>query len=141
MSDREILFRGKRKDNGEWIEGYYINIAYVNPFIATGKIHLTAATKGSFSPEMYKVIPKTVGQYTGLTDKNGTKIFEGDIVYVYGHPDEVGDDDFAVIRYDNDDAMFIIEFDTFCLNFGNCWGTDVEVIGNVYDNPELLKDE
>ena len=70
---REILFRGKRADNGEWVEGTLYQIGKEqNPFIML--VNRCA--------ESHEVDPATVGQYTGLTDKNGTKIFEGDIVKI-----------------------------------------------------------
>ena len=80
----------------------------------------------------FPVIPKTIGQYTGLTDKNGNKIFEGDILK------ERGTDAFYVIKWKN--AGF--ETNDIDLNYGYPLeiGSDKEVIGNTFDNPELLKE-
>ena len=57
---REILFKAKRLDNGEWVEGYYLNIAKINHFICTGKIKLDGALKGIIAPEMYEIDPDTL---------------------------------------------------------------------------------
>lgn len=56
---REILFKAKRKDNGEWVEGYYLNVAKINHFICAGKIKLNGAVKGILAPEMYEIDPDT----------------------------------------------------------------------------------
>lgn len=117
---REILFRGKRIDNGEWVFGDF-------QLYSLQCLIIERRTK-----KKYKVNPKTVGQYIGLTDKNGTKIFESDIVDILVKNEEIG-----VIVYD--DGGFLVEADRFCVDFHtNINGTDVEVIGNIYDNQELL---
>ena len=131
---REILFRGKRVDNGEWIEGGILQTEN------WASIYVCKDYQGSMNEppccdvEEYEVIPKTVGQYTSLTDKNGKKIFEGDIIqfctgmklhYIV----EFGLGGFMVSRYDIRDAI---------INVYNC---PCEVIGNIHDNPELLKED
>lgn len=125
---REILFRGKRIDSGEWVYGTMYKIAKdLNPFILTGG-------KSGCS---YQVEEETVGQYTGLNDKNGKRIFEGDVAKVLQGKDKC----IAYVGFEN--GAFIL-----CPKTGNIYERtmwsywyndwDVEVIGNVRDNPELL---
>lgn len=115
---REILFRGKRIDGGEWVYGDF-QLSSLQCFI----IERGTGIK-------YKVVPEMVGQYTGLTDKNDKKIFEGDIVeYRY---------EFGEIAYSDGEAMFIIEFDTWYTDFDHLYSIRLEVIGNIHDNSELL---
>ncbi len=83
--------------------------------------------------ESYPVIPNTRGEYAGLTDKNGVKIFKGDIVACDGY------DGYAEIKWCEYTARFIIEHDEFVADFDNFDSIDCEVIGSIYDNPELLK--
>lgn len=131
---REILFRAKRKSNGKWIEGYiYKQIVNLNDeyYIRRGDTD-------------YLVVPETVGQFTGLTDKNGKKIFEGDIVRRFNIRG------LEVMRYavkwNTDCCMFALacedtylgEYDS---DFTVFYGEEFEIVGNVHDNPELLKEE
>ena len=125
---RKILFRGKRADNSEWEYGDL----WCNPYgkrvvCIVSPINDQGTTGGN------EVDPETVGQYTGVPDKNGTKIFEGDIVEILTENEEIG-----VVEYD--DGGFQIESDGFIVDFHtNINGTDLEVIGNIHDNPELLE--
>lgn len=135
--NREILFRGKRVDNGEWVEGFYCPRPYSHFPCEPSIFPIATIDKEWYGIE---VIPETVGQYTGLNDKNGVKIFEGDIVTVENP--NISDDEYGIVKFDNDGAMFIVEFDTFTVDFGNnIDGNQCEIIGNIFDNPELLKGE
>ena len=128
---REILFRGKRKDNDEWVEGHYGEYYNGNKNVPCISIPSKEAVSGSLC---YEVILETVGQYTGMTDKNGKKIFEHDIVRIYV--------DFTtmqyVISYDKENARFVVGDTGF--TFWSYISTKIEVIGNIHDNPELLKE-
>ena len=139
---REILFRGKRIDNDEWVEGSLISNDYRRWFIAihpslafgpTRKYEINEETLWGFYP-FFEVDPETVGQYTGLIDKNGKKIFEGDIVSgFFNHEKIVG-----YIFYGSDASFFIQRDGLFGIGLNNAsdW---LEVIGNIHDNPEFLE--
>lgn len=128
---KENLFHGKRKDNGEWVEGYYCAFNGVSHRIYTGYAETDC---GEFYPDYYEVIPETVGQYTELPDKNGRPIFEGNIIRDT-ETSEVGK-----ICFDTDTARFVIEFEKMIVDFSDYNNGDIEVIGNIYDNPELIKE-
>ena len=128
---REVLFRGKVKLPNAY-RGY--NLSYQNGDWVYGLMNSNEAIRGIF------VNTNTVGQYTGLTDKNGTKIFEDDILQVTYHGDEIGR---VYIYYKY--AMYLcsviygdIDFDTLGMLNANY---QLEVIGNAYDNPELLDND
>ena len=136
---REILFKAKRKDNGKWVEGQY---AYINnPLTENGQPirHLICNGTNIFN---YEINPDTLCQYTGLTDKNGRKIWENDIVQAWSEgSNAIG----KVIR--RVDGLYIMYPAYQKKEF---WGgvypnkngkTTVEVIGNIFDNPELLEGE
>ncbi len=153
---REILFRGKRVDDGKWVEGCYIKAreSYTNDItnaIMTEEIEHRCVGEYSCNG-WYEINSNTLGQFTGLCDKNGKKIFEGDILddrkenecvgvivfedgafrvkwygittmlYPYGY-DDAG---FGEIKTEHLDMYYIDKF---------------EIIGNIHDNPELLEDK
>ena len=131
---REILFRGKRKDNGEWVKGMLLATDVIIPCGQDFFIEANSIIDAVFTG--YEVIPETVGQYTGLTDKNGKKIFEGDIVKRFW----LGMKIIYKITYESKHACFIgkaINTSGFT-TFDND-GKKYEIIGNIYDNPEHLK--
>ena len=128
---RNILFRGKDTETGEWIDGFYVCLNGKEHRIYSG---FAETDCGNYYPDFWKVAPETVGQFTGVTDKDGNGIFEGDIV-----------------RFDN--AVFVVQFYECRMGFAfsglfgrGCvpgfvmtnW-EHIEVIGNIHDNPELLE--
>lgn len=133
---REILFRGKRTDNGEWVKGFYVCVLDTH-YIMTGKFD--SLTNGIINSEAYKVDPSTVGQFTGLTDKNGVKIFEGDIIE-FDHPYN-GKSIHAVVQ--DGCGWNLSNFYASCFDYPGCAFSEgtkyMTVIGNVHDNPELLE--
>ena len=123
---REYLFRGKRKDNGEWVYGNFVrgcvdDFAYIVEF---GNKELCR--------NYVEVIPETVGQYTGLTDKNGKKIFEGDICK--HRSNYSGNTLISLVTYTDGHFLALVSE-----NSGFELSEKLEVIGNIHDNPELLK--
>lgn len=121
---REILFRGKRIDNGEFVEGDLLHSYFENGDTCICCPNWT---------NIKQITPETVGQFTGLTDKNGVKIFEGDVVI-----------SFSGIKYaiKYDAPNFVITPEGWVTRYlmSDC-GLSYEVIGNIYDNLELLEEE
>ena len=132
---REILFKAKRIDNGEWVEGWLLKDEVTGQcFIHASGNSVNESDKvneeGCLRFIAFEIDENTICQYTGLTDKNGNKIWENDVVML--------DDEFWIVKW-SDDAQFTIEDDCTIEHFGNVWGADCEVYGNVFDNPELLE--
>lgn len=133
---REILFRGKRVDNGEWVYGAYYGLCRMtNKAGDFGYAHLM---RQSNDEPLYRVDPETVGQFTGVYDRNGKKIFEGDII-AFRSSESIYE-----VAYDITDSKFIILLrngkDSF-LRFYNISAYYFSVIANKWDNPELLEVE
>ena len=137
MSEREILFRGKIielcKYQGQWLEGFFGS--------DNGKTFIAIQNENGLNG--YFCDSKTVGRYTGLTDKNGTRIFEGDIVKITDfHTTAI-----AAVKYgstnestswgwyfdDNDGHAYFLMSKAFCKDY------NAIIIGNIHDSPELLK--
>lgn len=112
---REIKFRGKRTDNGEWIVGYLMASDVIGDFMNNDH-----------------VVPETVGQFSGLKDKNGVGIYEGDIL-TYSGITSNGKEIIRAVNYNSNHAVF--QSGMYLLN--QSIGLS-EVIGNIHDNPELL---
>ena len=132
---REILFRGKRIIDNEWIEGFYFKAkCYITDEELSDYISIPHREEKCRPSETFMVWHETVGQFTGLTDKNGKKIFEGDIVK-YG--DTVHE---VVFEQRNGTAYFGLVYNELeTLPFGHYQDLrQIEVIGNIHDNPELL---
>lgn len=152
---RKILFRGKRIDNGEWVYGSY---CYAELLDHSGYEHLII--EASVDGGSHRVIPETVGQYTGLTDKNGRQIFEGDIVITQPFSDKpfsrnakykqhIGVVEYHVSHFKNDcyeqdyEGKWTVDITDYgkydCYNWSKFYRC--EVVGNIYDNSTLLSEE
>lgn len=132
---REILFKGKRKDDGKWVEGYY-----AKKYGLLGKRHLILYVDNYVRWECVEIVPETLCQFTGLCDKNGNRIWENDILMA--HLDESCPEDatYETVEWNINgwgtrengsmDREYLGEFDL----------EHYEVVGNIFDNKELLQE-
>ena len=140
---REILFRGKCQDNGKWVDGFIVasrENTYPDGFEMITVDGINYDELDSYIPGFisYSVDPSTICQYTGLKDKNGNRIFEGDVAKVLQGKDK----GIAYVGFENGAFMLYPKIGniyerTLWSYWYNDW--DVEVIGNITDNPELLE--
>lgn len=133
MNER-YLVRGKRKDNGEWVVGYYT-------VDAAGQEIIDVMNDMGLFESCHTIDPSTLGAYTGIADKNGKMIFDGDIVRTKKYGKERGG------RNWSDYDVFQVAYADGGYHLFNKWrrfnlrpDTGAEVIGNIYDNPDLLED-
>lgn len=130
---REIKFRGK--SNREWVYGLLLKSDKDDKYkYLIQSDHEKCKCCGKELVKYFITDEETIGQYTGLKDKNGEEIYEGDIVYI------IPEDETGVIEWDNEMARYIVIYDNIITDFDNWYGEDLEVIDNIYDNPELLEE-
>lgn len=128
--NREILFKAKRKDNGKWVEGYYRRIPCMGMLE-----HYIMPRNPKNRMEQYAIDPDTLCQYTGLTDKNGRKIWENDIAYIRSS----GLSGYGVIKYENGNLVLVDSKRKRTYSLYGEW--KIRKDGNIFDNAGLLEVE
>lgn len=136
---REILFRGQTRKFGEKVNmaGEKLPGRWVYGGIFQGSGDFSVIYGGETDKDLEKntVYSDTVGQFTGLMDKNGKRIFEGDILLLDG------EDGYFKLEFDEVTARFIMIGDIIQVDFDNFYSIEVDVVGNIYDNPEILEED
>lgn len=133
---REILFKAKRLDNGEWVEGYYVKTTLGKDIEPSDVIFVPWNINRSEQWGWIKVLTETLCQYIGLKDKNGKRIWENDIVRIENSMDEgIGKIEFYggmwYVDGEPSNSLYdIMEYDDIA---------EIEVVGNIFDNPELME--
>ena len=145
---REILYRGKRIDTKEWVEGLLTFDEFINPNTGIESAYCIKSLPNENHECLYwiPVIPETVGQFTGLCDKNGKKIFEGDITKDKYHKHLVCFGEHKIpccgccFDYHQSVGFYLNRNGENIVESGQAAWIDLEIIGNIHDNPELLKE-
>ena len=124
---REIKFRGKGRSNNKWHYGYL--------WLGINKdiFYIRSRNKKGYCCD-FIVVPESVGEFTGLKDKNGKEIYEGDIITILSGIIK------GIVKWDEEEAHFYIHCEKFHLHAQMKHYKPYEVIGNIYENPELLKE-
>lgn len=137
MNNR-YLYRAKILDNGEWVEGNYECDPDLDKHYICGFNYYSSENGLERECFTHEVNKDTICQCTGLKDRNGKLIWENDICIITdGTLDE--EDGYFRLDWENDRAMFEFEGTGLCANFDNVYGYECEVVGNIFDNPELLE--
>lgn len=137
----EIEFRAKaiNRDEGYSYRTNYKNGDWVYGLITQRQDRYTCAKMtNTVGVSNIEVDDKTIGQYIGIKDKNDEKIFKDDIVRIFAS--DYDEEEVFVVKYDNSLAQFVLESESLCVTFDNVYNYEVEVVGNIYDNLELLED-
>lgn len=132
---REILFKAKRKDNGKWVEGYYCKTTIGNDVRPSDLIFVPFKVSRNEEWGWMKVDFDTICQYTGLTDKNGKRIWENDIAHIRSS----GLSGYGVIKYENGNLVLVDVKRKRTYSMYGEW--KIRKDGNIFDNPELLEVE
>lgn len=134
---REIKFRGRRIDNGDWVYGDYFKTPLTDENSGTkpesGWFFLTGEPRHCISScgVVFVVDPETVGQFTGLRDRNGKEIYEGDVLR-----NDITEKNIGVVQFVDGGFWYVKDHVPYNILSAPC-----EVIGNVWENPELLKEQ
>lgn len=139
---RDYTRKAKRVDNGEWIAGYYVYVDYLDKHYILASCKEPLGVNSFVAMKEYEVDPTTICEPTGLTDKNGNEIWENDIVRYYDDLAKMNKED--LVKWNETHSSFVrlhkSQMGLQYLYIDECIANRCEVIGNVFDNADLLKE-